>query len=187
MRIKAVTFTIFVGLVFASFMNGSFEPSVGVNIGDKAPEIESRLLDGSSFNAKDLKGKMVLVDFWASYDAPSRIANVRKRTILEQYKNSEFLNSNGFVIVSISLDRFKTPLYKSIERDGLEDFLHLCDLKGEDSDLARLYEIDDAFTSFLIDGHGRIVEKSNDIEKIATTLDRLQSVSKDQFAAYQPY
>jgi thiol-disulfide isomerase/thioredoxin len=182
MRFKAVTFTIFVGLAFVSFMNGSTEPATGVNIGDKAPKIESRLLDGSLFNSEALKGKMVLVDFWASYDAPSRVDNPRKKTILEQYQNSEFLNSDGFVIISVSLDRFKTPLYRSIERDGLEDFYHLCDLKGLDSELASAFKVQDEFVNVLIDGNGRIVEKSSDIEKIAATLDRLESVNREQFA-----
>ena len=182
MRFKAVTFTIFVGLFFVSFMNGSTEPATGVKIGDKAPKIESRLLDGSLFDAEALKGKMVLVDFWASYDAPSRIDNPRKKTILEQYQNSEFLNGDGFVIISISLDRFKTPLYKTIERDGLQDFFHLCDLNGMDSDLAEAFKVGDDFSNFLIDGQGRIVERSSDLEKIAATLERLESVNREQFA-----
>ncbi len=182
MRFKAVTFAIFVGLSFVSFMNGSTEPATGVKIGDKAPKIESHLLDGSLFNSESLKGKMVLVDFWASYDAPSRIDNPRKRTILAQYQNSEFLNSNGFVIISVSLDRFKTPLYRSIERDGLQDFFHLCDLNGLDSELAEAFKVSGDFPNFLIDGEGRIVEKSSDIEKIVATLERLESVNREQFA-----
>jgi thiol-disulfide isomerase/thioredoxin len=185
MRLKAVTFTIFAGLAFVSFMNGSYEPAIGVNVGDRAPKIESRLLDGSLFDSDTLKGKMILVDFWASYDAPSRIDNPRKKNILEQYSNSEFLNSEGFVIISVSLDRFKTPLYKTIERDGLQDFFHLCDLNGLDSDLARQFKVGDEFPLFLIDGRGRIVEKSIDIENIAATLNRLESVDRSRFADYR--
>ncbi|GAO31124.1 TlpA family protein disulfide reductase [Geofilum rubicundum] len=185
MRFKAVTFTIFVGLAFVSFMNGSTEPAIGVNVGDRAPKIESRLLDGSLFDSEALKGKMVLVDFWASYDAPSRIDNPRKKHILEQYRDSEFLNSDGFVVISVSLDRFKTPLYRTIERDGLQDFFHLCDLNGLESELAESFKVGDDFPNFLIDGEGRIVEKSSDIEKIANTLKRLESVDREHFAAYR--
>lgn len=180
-----MTFTIFVGLAFVSFMNGSSEPAIGVNVGDRAPKIESRLLDGSLFDSDTLKGKMILVDFWASYDAPSRIDNPRKKNILEQYRNSEFLNSDGFVIISVSLDRFKTPLYRTIERDGLQDFFHLCDLNGLESELADNFKVGDDFPNFLIDGEGRIVEKSSDIEKIANTLNRLESVDRERFAAYR--
>ena len=185
MKFRAVTLTIFGGIMFLSFMSGSSDPSVGVSVGDKAPEIESYLLDGTRFDSRNLKGKMILVDFWASYDAPSRIDNPRKKMILEQYQDSKFLNSDSFVIVSISLDRFKTPLNKVIERDGLQTFFHLCDFDGNASKLAQSFGISDEFYGFLIDGEGRIVEKSKDIEAIAGTLERLESVVRTRFANYR--
>jgi peroxiredoxin len=173
------------GLAFLSFMNGTSQPGTGLQIGDKAPLINQHLIDGPEFDIESLKGKMVLIDFWASYDAPSRIDNFRKKMLLEQYANSEFLNSEGFVIVSVSLDRFKAPLFRSIERDGLQDFYHLCDFNGLESQLAATFGINGQLTNFLIDGEGRIVEKSVSLDLIEATLDRLESTDRQLFAAYR--
>ncbi|TCO10444.1 peroxiredoxin [Natronoflexus pectinivorans] len=185
MRIRALIMLAVAGLVFISFISGSTEPDMGLKIGDRAPKIVASLPDGTSFDSDSLKGKMVLVDFWASYDAPSRIDNHRKTMLLERFANSEFLNSEGFVIVSISLDRFKTPFYKTIERDNLFDFYHICDFEGRESKLARKFEISNQMTNFLIDGDGRIVETSNDLDRIESTLHRMESVDRTRFAAYR--
>ncbi len=185
MRIKAVILTLIAGLAFLSFMNGAFTPTIGLEIGDKAPQITSRLIDGTRFTSDSLKGKMVLIDFWASYDAPSRIDNFRKKMLLQQYHDTEFYNSDGFVIVSVSLDRFRTPLLSTIERDELHDFFHLCDFSGRESELASTFGVSEKLTNFLIDGEGRIVERSVDLDKIEATLERLQSVDRNRFAAYR--
>ena len=118
---------------------------------------------------------MVLIDFWASYDAPSRIDNFHKKVILEKYGKKSFYKSEGFVIVSISLDRFKAPYLRSIERDGLKEMMHICDFEGENSKWAETFSINGEMMSYLIDGEGRIVEKSNDLDKIESTLKRLDS------------
>jgi thiol-disulfide isomerase/thioredoxin len=182
MRVKTITLVLIAGLAFLSFINGAFEPQTGNQVGDKAPLITSRLIDGTEFNTDSLKGKMVLIDFWASYDAPSRIDNSRKKIILEKYANSEFFNSEGFVIVSVSLDLYRTPLLKSIERDALQDFFHVCDFNGRESILAQLFAAGDELTNVLIDGDGRIVERSANLEKIEATLHRLESSNLSQIA-----
>lgn len=185
MRFKAVATAIFTGLCFLSFMSSSSEPSVGLMVGDKAPEIEGNLLDGTRFSSSEWEGKMVLVDFWASYDAPSRVNNYRKKQLLEQYKNALFLNGEGLEVISVSLDWFKSPLYNSIERDQLEDFAHMCDWKGSDSPLAKAFQVEGPSEVFLLDGSGRIVERGNDLEEIAVTLNRLATVDQTRFAAYR--
>jgi len=182
MRFKVVIMIAIAGLAFLSFINGTFKPATGLKIGDKVPSIESDLLDGTSFNLDSLKGKMVLIDFWASYDAPSRINNFRKKIILDQYKNSGFVNAQGLVIINVSLDRFKSPLKQSIKRDELEEFLHLCDFKGRESDLVSLFSVKDEMPNFLIDGEGRIVASSHQLEKIETTLERLEKLDPSRLA-----
>lgn len=185
MRIKVLILIFLAGLAFLSFMNGSNDPAIGLQVGNKVPTIESELLNGEPFNLDSLKGKMVLVDFWASYDAPSRLENARKKMILEEYKNSGFVNAQGLVIVSISLDRFKSPLTQSIKRDEIDHFLHLCDFQGRESELALQFAVQEQLSNFLIDGEGRIVARGSQLEEIETTLERLEQMDPSRLAAYR--
>ncbi len=182
MRFKVISLFFIAAVVFLSSINSSHEVSQGLGIGDKAPILSSELFNGTAFNPESLKGKMVLIDFWASYDAPSRIDNFHKKMILEKYGKKSFYKSEGLIIVSISLDRFKAPYLRSIERDGLKEFMHICDFKGENSKWAETFSIDGKMMSFLVDGEGRIVEKSNDLDKIEATLKRLDSSKIESLA-----
>lgn len=174
MRNKLLLITILAGFVFLSFINGFPEPREGLQVGNKIPSINQPLLDGTPFSSDSLKGKMVLLDFWASYDAPSRVESSRKKELVRKYSNQEFLNGKDFVIVSISLDRFKTPLMQVIEQDRLFGMYHICNFKGRDSKIAKKFETTQNMTNYLIDGHGRIVSVSDNMEKIDQTLARLQ-------------
>lgn len=165
--------SILAGLVFLSFINGSPKPGQGLQIGDEIPAINYPLYNGEPFHTDSLKGKMVLLDFWASYDGPSRIASFEKKELLETFKNSHFLNGDGFEIVSISLDRFRTPMLQAIERDELESFKHLCDFQGRKSTIVQRFNNQEKLTSYLIDGEGRIVDVSDNPGKIKETLSRL--------------
>ncbi|WP_025006765.1 TlpA family protein disulfide reductase [Marinilabilia salmonicolor] len=174
MKNKLLIIITLTGIVFLSFINGSPEPRVGLDIGNKVPEISEPLLDGTRLTSEDLKGKMVLIDFWASYDAQSRVENPLKTEMLTNYSNQEFLNGKDLVIVSISLDRFKTPLNQVIQRDNLETLNHICNFQGRESNLAKDFEVEEQMKNYLVDGDGRIVAVTNDIRKIDQTLARLR-------------
>lgn len=170
--IKLTVALVLVGFSFLSLVNGNPEPEVGTKIGDQAPEIRTTLINGEYFNLEDLKGKMVLIDFWASYDANSRIGNHLKSGWIENFQNQSFQNGNGFTIVSVSLDRFKNPLKTAIQSDSMTYPYHICDYKGADSELVAVYRAND-MKKVLIDGDGRIVAVSNNMDEIASALTRL--------------
>ncbi|MFW6350895.1 MAG: TlpA family protein disulfide reductase [Bacteroidota bacterium] len=174
MKNKLLIIIVLTGIVFLSFINGSPEPREGLDIGKKLPEINQTLLDGTPFNSENLKGKMVLIDFWASYDAQSRMQNPIKTNMLRKYKNAKFLKGQDFVIVSISLDRFKTPLNQVIENDNLENLHHICNFQGRESQLAEQFNTVEQMQNYLVDGDGRIVTVSSNMEDISQTLERLQ-------------
>jgi len=173
MKNKLLLIITLTGIVFLSFINGSPEPRVGLDIGNKVPEISHPLLDGTPFNSEDLKGKMVLIDFWASYDAQSRVENPLKTKMLETYNNQEFLNGKDLIIVSISLDRFETPLNQVIIQDNLKALHHICNFRGRESELAKNFKVAEQMKNYLVDGDGRIVAVTNNIQKIDQTLARL--------------
>ncbi len=74
---KLLTLFLLTGTVFLSFNTGTSPYSTGMSIGDKIPEINTTLITGESFSIDNLKDKMVLIDIWASYNAPSRVKNYR--------------------------------------------------------------------------------------------------------------
>ncbi len=173
MKNKLLIIIVLTGIVFLSFINGSLEPREGLDIGNKVPEINQPLLDGTPFSSKNLKGKMVLIDFWASFDAQSRVENQMKTKMLQTYQNQEFLNGQDFVIVSISLDQFKTPLNQVIQRDNLESLHHICNFQGRESQLAEKFNTVEQMQNYLVDGDGRIVAVTNNMKDIEKTLERL--------------
>ncbi|WP_010416459.1 hypothetical protein [Anaerophaga thermohalophila] len=84
------------------------------------------------------------------------------------------MNGEKFVIVSISLDRFKTPLMQVIESDSLFDMYHICTFEGRDSEIARKFDATGKMKDYLVDGDGRIVAVATSIEEIEQDLARLQ-------------
>ncbi|MBN2166428.1 MAG: TlpA family protein disulfide reductase [Marinilabiliaceae bacterium] len=172
--IKLTAVLTIVGVCFLSFINETAKPAIGLKIGDRAPEINSKLISGVDYLSTDFKGQMLLIDFWASYDASSRVDNHLKAGMVEKYQNQEFLKGTGLTIVSISLDRFKNPLIKSIESDQMNYPFHICDFKGRESDIVNKFEAFD-LKKILVDGDGRIVAVSSDMSVIASALNRLST------------
>ena len=135
---------IFVVLIISSLISFSFvgkdTPTEGLTIGDKAPTFticgEKQLID-----LKDLRGKYVLLSFWASYDAPSRVQNATLNHAIEQADNVE--------MVSVSFDEFKSIFNETIKKD----------LAGNSSDLFKTYRLNKGFKNFLLDKNGVIVAK----------------------------
>ena len=171
-NLKFYSLVVLGALVFLSFYSNTAKSTLGLEVGDKIPNIKTASIDGKPFDLKNLKGKMVVVDFWASYDASSRIENFEKSNLIKKFKTEKFINGDGLSVVSISFDRFKSPLKQAIDRDGLGEATHICDYKGVDSELAH------AFTTstpihFLVDGNGFIVAKSSHVADITAKLKSL--------------
>lgn len=168
-KLKLLILVVLAGSGFTSFINGLPEPKVGLSLGDKVPEFTATMLDGSDLDLASLQGKMVLIDFWASFDGESRVDNHQKMQLQKKFTNSKFHKGEGFVIVSISLDRFRSPLKKAIQEDQLINALHICDYKGTESSIAKAYEITEP-CNFLIDGEGRLVARSTSINEVTHSL-----------------
>lgn len=135
------------------------EVVTGLEIGQRAPELIYKSPEGKEISLSSLRGKMVLVDFWASWCMPCRIENPNLVNVYKKYNNKRFSRGRGFTIYSVSLDTDKEAWINGIKNDGLVWDSHVSDLKGWHADAAALYKVESIPASFLIDDNGIIVAK----------------------------
>jgi len=135
-------------------------PKVGINIGDKAPELKFKNPDGKEMKLSDLKGKLVLIDFWASWCGPCRRENPNLVQAYKKYNAAKFKDAKGFEIFSVSLDQSADRWKGAIAQDQLSWPYHVSDLGYWNSAGAALYSVQSIPASFLIDANGIIVAKN---------------------------
>jgi len=145
----------------------------GTEIGNKAPEIIEKSLNGEQLKLSSLKGKLVLIDFWAAWCPPCRRENPNVVAVYKKYKNKSFKSGEGFTVLGVSLNNTKADWEKAIKADGLEWENHVSDLKGWSSKHALVYGVRSIPTNFLIDGNGIIVAKNLRGAALEETLEKL--------------
>jgi peroxiredoxin len=124
--------------------------ATGIEVGQPAPDIVLPNPDGKVYKLSDLKGKVVLLDFWASWCGPCRRANPSVVSLYNRYK------SKGFVVFNVSLDKDKQKWIDAIEQDGLKWEYHVSELKFWQSQVVALYGIEAIPRQFLIGKDGKI-------------------------------
>ncbi len=144
----------------------------GLNLGNLAPEIELKNPKDETIKLSSLRGKIVLVDFWASWCGPCRYENPTVVRAYKKYKSAKLKNASGFIIYSVSLDMNKQLWEAAIQKDSLVWPYHVSDLQGWNNVAAQKYAVYGIPTNYLLDAKGIIIAKAlrgEDLEKALET------------------
>lgn len=119
-------------------------------IGGVAPVFTQNDPDGNPISLEDFKGKVVLLDFWASWCGPCRRENPNVVKVYEKYKDQ------GFEILGVSLDKDRKRWVDAIAKDNLT-WPQVSDLKGWSNEAGRMYGVSSIPHTVLVDGEGKII------------------------------
>ncbi len=136
-------------------------------IGSMAPEISMNTPDEKPLALSSLKGRIVLIDFWASWCGPCRAENPNVVKAYNKYK------TKGFDIYSVSLDKDMGKWKQAIKADGLSWNNHVCDFNQWQSPVVGLYNFNSIPTNVLIDRDGKIIAKNLRGEALEKKLEEL--------------
>lgn len=147
---------------FVKYVDNKVRTNLGP--GRMAPEIAMPDPDGKTRKLSDLRGKVVMIDFWASWCRPCRMENPNVVKLYKKY------HDKGFEIYSVSLDKDRTQWLRAIDQDGLEWANHVSDLNGWTSSGGATYGITSVPSTVLIDRQGRIIARNLRGEQLANKL-----------------
>lgn len=127
-----------------------------ISVGSIAPDIILNDTSGVPISLASLRGKYVLLDFWAAWCRPCREENPN---IVQNYNKYK---SKGFEVYQVSLDRNKNDWVRGIIQDKLP-WVNVSDLKYYQSEAAEIYDVDRIPSAFLLDPDGKIIAKNTDL------------------------
>lgn len=144
----------------------SFSGNAQLRIGEAVPEIELPNKADSLVKLSSFIGKVVLVDFWASWCAPCRDANPYIQKLYKKYR------ANGFEVFGVSLDVKKEAWIKAVKQDKLS-YTGVIDNMGWNSRVAERFFVDQLPTNFLLDRNGKIVAINIDGKEMFDAVKKL--------------
>jgi len=130
-------------------------------LGNTPPQFKSKSKKGKLISLSDFEGKIVLLDFWASWCRSCRVENPKFATLYKKH------NQNNFEIISISQDDSNDKWLKAIENDGIDLWPQIRD---HDNSISKLYSISSLPQNILLDKSGKIIAKNMSAEEILNIL-----------------
>jgi peroxiredoxin len=143
------------------------KPTGGVNVGDIAPDFKIQSMSAGQplSELSDMKGKYVLLSFWASYDAHSRMQNASLSNVLRSASRNENVE-----MVSVSFDEYQSIFKETVRKDQIVTPTCFVETKGESSGLFKKYRLGRGFTNYLLDENGVIIAKNISAAELSAYL-----------------
>ena len=143
------------------------KPTGGLNVGDIAPDFKIQSMSAGQPLAElsDMKGKYVLLSFWASYDAHSRMQNASLSNVLRSASRNENVD-----MVSVSFDEYQSIFKETVRKDQIVTPTCFVETKGESSGLFKKYRLGRGFTNYLLDENGVIIAKNISAAELSAYL-----------------
>ena len=143
------------------------KPTGGLNVGDIAPDFKIQSMSAGQPLAElsDMKGKYVLLSFWASYDAHSRMQNASLSNVLRSASRNENVE-----MVSVSFDEYQSVFKETVRKDQIVTPTCFVETKGEYSGLFKKYRLGRGFTNYLLDENGVIIAKNISAAELSAYL-----------------
>ena len=143
------------------------KPTGGLSEGDVAPDFKIKTMSTEQQpiqNLSKMKGKYVLLSFWASYDAQSRMQNASLSNALRSTAR------NNVKMVSVSFDEYQSIFEETIRKDQIVTPTCFVETKGEYSGLFKKYRLGRGFTNYLLDDNGVIIAKNISAAELSAYL-----------------
>ena len=166
MKVRAYVLFVAVALLAVSAGTKNAKPTVGINPGDLAPRIES-LGNESDFSFQNHSGRYTLLNFWAAYDAESRVRNV------QLWNEVNKLSSDKIAMYSVSLDEKESIFTETVKADRLSGTKQFHEGLGKKSALYGKFNLQKGLKNFLIDDKGVIIAANVTPDKLTDILNRI--------------
>ena len=143
------------------------KPTGGLNVGDIAPDFKIQSMSAGQplEELSDMKGKYVLLSFWASYDAHSRMQNASLSNVLRSASRNDNVE-----MVSVSFDEYQSIFKETVRKDQIVTPTCFVETKGESSGLFKKYRLGRGFTNYLLDENGVIIAKNISAAELSAYL-----------------
>lgn len=159
-------------LIIIGWVGWKFYKMPKFSKGETLQPFQAELLDGTPFSTEEIKGDIILLDFWGSWCAPCRQESPALVSLYNDYHNKSFKSGSSFEIVSVAIETNENRWKSAITKDALNWKYHIVQLERFKSPIAKQFGVNEIPTKYLIGPDGVIVGANLKFSQIRQYLDK---------------